>query len=106
LRCARFCCGMLRQAVLTLSPSLHLVQRPVVPTGASPSPGGRDSKWKNLFLAASSTGTKMRVGLPLFPVRKSIGEPESAVMHNAEARPRPQVRNGRISTQALAFSAS
>ena len=33
--------------------------------------------------------TKGAVGLPLFPVRKSVGEPEHAVMRGTGASPRP-----------------
>jgi len=47
----------------------------------------------------------MRVGLPLFPVRKSCGEPKSAVQQqwcNAPAT----FRNGRASTEVSAFSVS
>jgi hypothetical protein len=35
---------------------------------------------------------KSAVGLPLFPVRKSFGEPEHAVMQEAGARPQPSLR--------------
>ena len=35
---------------------------------------------------------KSAVGLPLFPVRKSFGEPERAVMQDAEARTQPSFR--------------
>lgn len=41
------------------------------------------------------------VGLPLFPVRKSIGEPESAVMLEKDARPVPQCK-----TEGLALRRS
>jgi len=36
------------------------------------------------------TRLKSAVGLPLFPVRKSCGKPESAVMRREDARPGPQ----------------
>src|SRR5579872_1007139 len=48
---------------------------------------GGDSRllWRSADVACEA----MRVGLPLFPVRKSLGEPEHAVMAGRGARPLP-----------------
>ena len=45
----------------------------------------------------------MRVGLPLFPVRKSLGEPEHAVMSDREARPRPQCGTEGLALRRYSF---
>jgi hypothetical protein len=45
----------------------------------------------------------MRVGLPLFPVRKSFGEPKHAVMRRDRARPRPWGKTEGLDLQAYIF---
>jgi hypothetical protein len=65
----------------------------VVPIEALlPQPGGR--KWQRWNLPARLRSEhpceQSAVGLPLFPVRKSFGEPEHAVMPKTGARPGPQ----------------
>jgi hypothetical protein len=87
----RSSCGLLRQAILTLSPRLHSLH-PVKDcrcnchsNRVSHSAGkGKRSGGTCYFLPTSA------VGLPLFPVRKSVGEPEHAVTQETEARPGPQ----------------
>jgi len=65
---ARWSCSLLHQAMLTLS---------------LPAPG--------LFPLQERFCLIRRCGwAPLFPVRKSIGEPEAAVIQEGEARPGPQ----------------
>ena len=83
LRRARWCCGLLRQAV----------PLPYLPQTCTGFPGDVISRAG--FACCSA------VGLPLFPVRKSIGEPESAVMASNDARPLPQCR-----TEGLALRRS
>ena len=43
------------------------------------------------------------VGLPLFPVRMSVGEPEHAVMLERDARPRPQCGTEGLALRSYVF---
>lgn len=88
LRRARWCCGLLRQAIpFPYRPGFGLFWR-----------SSRFEPDQSSFWDYSA------VGLPLFPVRKSIGEPESAVSGQGSCTTGTTVLNGRISTEALAFS--
>jgi len=88
LRRPRLSCALLPQAI----PILSRHRLPVrTPDGHHrlelrlPEGGGIEE-------AAGFLPGKNAVGLPLFPVRKSVGEPERAVTAERDARPGPQCR--------------
>jgi hypothetical protein len=64
-------------------------------------PSGRGAK-----LAGSDLGSRLNaVGLPLFPVRKSFGEPEVRKFEFKTSNAASNSKNGRTSTEVEEFSA-
>jgi hypothetical protein len=71
------------------------------PTGLVCARAGAIAEYAKLTEVLSSL--LMRLRLPLFPVRKSFGEPESAVMAEREARPRPSCGTEGVALERYMF---
>src|SRR5580658_211021 len=72
----------------------------VIPTELPVLEGEGEAKWRNLLCIRPLISA---VGLPLFPVRKSFGEPESAVMQGTGASPRPPCRTEGLALRRYIF---